>query len=551
MSSTAPTEIPTPLIPLLSLLSSAFLTLQSLFHRIPGSPIIVRYIKSSYQDDPYRSLLEVLLLAFAVRTLLQRRTGGEAEGKSFIKLTAKEIDELVDDWQPVALVEEPNELDAMILPTVPTIYGPNGIKVKTSPTGKSLLNMVTPNWTGLVENERLKQVAVETLHSYGVGTCGPAGFYGYIDVHMDFEQELANFIGTESSITYAQGFAAVSSCIPAFAKRGDIIVADRGCNFAIQKGLQISRSTIRWFAHGDMADLEKVLQSVERDLKRKGGKLTKKFIVAEGIFENDGMLLDLPKVMELKKKFKYRLMLDETYSIGMVGAHGKGLTEYYGVPAAEVDMIFGSMASSFGTGGGFCAGSSVVCSHQRINSSASVFSASLPALLTTTSSTALSILLTTPTLFTTLQSNVLTFRAQLSKLEAVPSVPPTSSPRPSLPVLPSSASSTESIPIGAQTPNKDAIIQIPSHPSSALMYIFLLNPPSTVEEEEALLQDVVDEVQTNGSILITRARRLRGQETFEPEPSLKVCVSAAMGKKDVEKAGQALRAALVKFCSSE
>ena len=102
---------------------------------------------------------------------------------------------------------------------------------------------------------------------------------------------------TEAAIIYAQAFAAVSSVIPAFAKRGDIIVADRGVNFAIHKGLQISRSTIRWYAHGDMKDLERVLQNVEREQKRKGGKLTKKFIVAEGVFENDGMMLELPKVV--------------------------------------------------------------------------------------------------------------------------------------------------------------------------------------------------------------------------------------------------------------
>ena len=118
-----------------------------------------------------------------------------------------------------------------------------------------------------------------------------------IDVHMKLEEDLASFIGTEAAIIYAQSFAAVSSVIPAFAKRGDIIVADRGVNFAIHKGLQISRSQIKWYAHGDMNDLERVLQQVERDRKRKGGKLTRKFIVAEGIFENDGMMLDLPKVV--------------------------------------------------------------------------------------------------------------------------------------------------------------------------------------------------------------------------------------------------------------
>lgn len=114
---------------------------------------------------------------------------------------------------------------------------------------------------------------------------------------MRFEAELAAFLGTEATIIYSQGFATVSSVIPAFAKRGDIIVADRGVNFAIHKGLQISRSQIKWYAHGDMKDLERVLQVAERENKRKGGKLTRKFIVAEGVFENDGMMLDLPKVV--------------------------------------------------------------------------------------------------------------------------------------------------------------------------------------------------------------------------------------------------------------
>lgn len=114
---------------------------------------------------------------------------------------------------------------------------------------------------------------------------------------MKLETDIAQFLGIEAAIVYSQAFAAVSSVIPAFAKRGDIIVADRGVNFAIHKGLEISRSNVRWFAHGDMQDLERVLQGVDREMKRKKAKLTRRFILAEGIFENDGMMLDLPKVV--------------------------------------------------------------------------------------------------------------------------------------------------------------------------------------------------------------------------------------------------------------
>ncbi|KAK4684759.1 hypothetical protein P7C73_g5407, partial [Tremellales sp. Uapishka_1] len=534
-----PNEIPPSLLPLVTILSTALRTLTDLFHRLPGSPIIVRYIKSSYQDDPYRSLLEVLLVAFALRTLLKGRTRGEGEGNNWVKLSEKEIDELVDDWTPQPLVDNPTELDESLLVSLPVIHGPNGVKVKLSPGGKPVINLATPNWVGLIENEKQKTVALDALRVYGVGSCGPSGFYGHFDTHFQIEKDLTAFMGTEAAIVYGQSFAAVSSVIPAFAKRGDTIVADRGINFGIHKGMQISRSQIKWFAHGDMKDLERVLAQVDRDLRRKGGKLGRRFIVAEGIFENDGMMLDLPRVIELKKKYKYRLMLDESISFGMVGKYGRGLTEYYNIPATEVDILMGSMANGLGAGGGFCAGAAVVVSHQRINSSAAVFTASLPPMLCSASSSAISFLLESPQLLGNLQTNILAFRQILSKLEPLPLQKTSSSD--SLPLPSSSAMS-----FSPSATNKDAIISIPSHSASGLIHIFLLHPPPTLDQEEKLLQDVVDEVLNTSGVLITRARRLRGQEVLEPEPSLKICLSGALTKKEVESAAKGLKAALIK-----
>lgn len=206
----------------------------------------------------------------------------------------------------------------------------------------------------------------------------------------------------------------------------------------------------------------------------------------------------------------------------MIGQHGRGLTELYGSSPDDVDILIGSMAVGLGAGGGFCSGSSVVVDHQRINGSAFVFSAALPALLATAASTSISILKSQPNLLATLQANVAIMRASLLRLEQ-----PTEGPV-----------------------NPDAIIHVPSDPSSALIHIFLLHPPATLELEEKLLQDVVDEALANG-LLVTRSRRLRGQETFEAEPSLKVCVTAALNKKDIEKAASVLRHALIKVVGSE
>lgn len=422
----------------------------------------------------------------------------------------------MDEWAPVPLISELTELERNTLDSVPTVYGHNGAYARVSPGGKPQLNMGVYDWLGFMNSNELKDVAISTLREYGVGSCGPMGFYGTIDVHTAFEERVAEFLDVESAIIYSQAFSGVSSVIPAFAKRGDIIVADRGVNFAIHKGLQLSRSTIRWYAHNDMDDLERVLSSVDREIRRKGGKLTKRFIVTEGVFENDGMMVDLPRIMELKQKYKYRLILDESMSFGMVGKHGRGVTEFFNIPAQDVEILVGSMANGLGAGGGFCAGSKHVTAHQRINSAASVFSAALPAMHATVSGAAVDILAQRTDLVDNLIRNISSFRSQLSRLEP-----------------------------DEDDLNRDAIISIPSHPHSALIHIFLLNPPETLEDEEIMLQEVVDDAAANG-VLVTRARRLRGQEPIEPEPSLKVCVSAAIAPKEAEKAGKVLREALLK-----
>ena len=116
---------------------------------------------------------------------------------------------------------------------------------------------------------------------------------------MSLEHDIADFLGTEAAILYSQGFSTISSVIPAFCKRGDVIVADRGVNFAIQKGIQISRSTVRWYDHNDLKGLEDVLESVERERKKRRSALSRRFIITEGIFEKNGTMVDLPQLVTL------------------------------------------------------------------------------------------------------------------------------------------------------------------------------------------------------------------------------------------------------------
>lgn len=138
---------------------------------------------------------------------------------------------------------------------------------------------------------------MQTLRTYGVGPCGPPGFYGTQDVHMKTEADVMAHIGMEACIVYAQSFSTISSVIPAFSKRGDIIVADKAVSYAVRKGLQISRSTVRWYEHNDMDDLRRVLEKVTKEQAKK--PLTRRFIVTEGLFENVGDAPDLPTLVSI------------------------------------------------------------------------------------------------------------------------------------------------------------------------------------------------------------------------------------------------------------
>lgn len=173
-------------------------------------------------------------------------------------------------------------------------HSPTGAKAKLS-TGRTVTNLASYNFFNFNGSEQLKEKAIQTLRTYGVGPCGPPQFYGTQDVHMKTEADVASCLGTEACIVYAHAFSTISSVIPAFSKRGDIIVADRAANYSIRKGLQISRSTVRWYEHNDMEDLERVLQKVIKDQAKK--PLTRRFIVTEGLSENVGDMLDLPKLV--------------------------------------------------------------------------------------------------------------------------------------------------------------------------------------------------------------------------------------------------------------
>ncbi|GIZ38267.1 hypothetical protein CKM354_000168800 [Cercospora kikuchii] len=492
----------------------------SYLQQIPGSAIVVRYIRSSYQNDPVRSAVELFLFIFAVRYLLA--PSYSTKRKKNVPLTEDEVDELVEDWTPEPLAGEETEFERLTNEKSPVITGMAGPKAKLA-NGRTVTNLASYNHYNFAGNQDLMNKAVTTVRTYGVGPCSPPGFYGTQDVHMKSEADIAAHIGMPAAIIYAQSFSTISSVIPAFSKRGDIIVADKAVNYPIRKGLQISRSTVHWYEHNDMEDLERVLQRIVK--QGRGKPLTRRFIVTEGLFENIGDMVNLPKLIDLKFKYKFRIILDETWSYGILGRSGKGVTEHQNVDPTNVDMIIGGLAGAMSSGGGFCAGNMEIVEHQRLSAAAYTFSAALPAFLATTASETVTMLQEDPRHISTLRENISAIRAQLD-------------------------------------PRSDWV-HTNSAPENPVILLVLKDQHVqdrnlSRAEQEALLQDCVDECLNNG-VLITRLKSMPGalglapkdlEKEWQPQPALKVCVTSGLTKKETEKAGIVIRHAITTVMKS-
>lgn len=281
-------------------------SIAKVFHAIPASAVIVRYVRTSHQNDIARSIIELLLFLLALRYLLAKSYSPDKKG-NYVSLSEAEIDDLVEEWSPEPLVEDKPEL-RLLNENLPVLHrdASSGPKTKLS-DGRAVVNLASYNHHNLCGDQRLVESAVETMRTYGVGPCSAPGFYGTFDVHLKLEEDIAAHFGTENAIVYSQSFSTISSMISAFCKRGDIIVADRAVNFPIRKGIHASRSIVRWYNHNDMDDLERVLSQ----LIREGRPLTRRFIITEALFEYTGEMVDLMRLIEIKHKYKFRIILDE------------------------------------------------------------------------------------------------------------------------------------------------------------------------------------------------------------------------------------------------
>ncbi|XP_017469677.1 PREDICTED: serine palmitoyltransferase 1 isoform X1 [Rhagoletis zephyria] len=359
-------------------------------------PYLFNEIELIFQNTPlFVIVLEAFLLLSVIWLLLVKRNGRDK------RYSKEEEEEIISKYQPEPLVAETDPTH----PLLKTRLVQSKVGKRVVVDGHDCLNLATHNYLGLLEDEKILDDACKAIKKYGVGSCGPRGFYGTMDVHLDLEDRLAKFMGMEEAVVYSYGFSTIASAIPAYSKRGDVIFADEKVNFSIQKGLDASRSTIYYYKHNDMTDLERLLiEQQRRDVKNpKKAAKTRRFLVAEGIYMNTGEICPLPTLVALRAKYKLRLFLDESISFGTLGKTGHGLTEHFNVDLIEVDLIMAGMENSLATIGGFCVGSHFIVEHQRLSGLGYCFSASLPPLLTQAAISALDRFESQPKMFTELQ----------------------------------------------------------------------------------------------------------------------------------------------------
>ena len=235
--------------------------------------------------------------------------------------------------------------------------------------GRRTIMLGSNNYLGLTSDERVIDAACRALKELGAGCSGSRFLNGTLTLHKKLESELAEFLGKEAAMTWSTGFQTNLGIISALCGRHDMIFFDRANHASLVDASRLSFAKLVKYGHNDMADLEQKLESAPADR----GKL----IVVDGVFSMEGDLANLPEIVSLARRYEARVMVDDSHGIGVLGEHGRGTAEYFGLEK-EVDIIMGTFSKSFASLGGFMASQERVVDYAMHVSRPYIFSASIP-----------------------------------------------------------------------------------------------------------------------------------------------------------------------------
>ncbi|UBH15261.1 glycine C-acetyltransferase [Macrococcus armenti] len=248
------------------------------------------------------------------------------------------------------------------------VEGPNGAKIKID--GKELINLSSNNYLGLATHERLKKVAKEAVDSHGVGAGAVRTINGTLDLHVQLEEKLAEFKGTEAAIAYQSGFNCNMAAISAVMDKNDAILSDELNHASIIDGCRLSKAKIIRVKHSDMEDLRaKAKEAVE------SGLYNKVMYITDGVFSMDGDVAKLPEIVEIAEEFGLITYVDDAHGSGVMGK-GAGTVKHFGLQD-KIDFQIGTLSKAIGVVGGYVAGSKDLIDWLKVASRPFLFSTSL------------------------------------------------------------------------------------------------------------------------------------------------------------------------------
>jgi 8-amino-7-oxononanoate synthase len=234
--------------------------------------------------------------------------------------------------------------------------------------GRRMLMMGSNSYLGLTNHPRVKQAAIDALKAYGSGCAGSRFLNGTLDIHIELEQKLAEFVGKESALCFATGYQSNLGAIQSMVNRNEFIVTDKLDHASIIDGCRLSGGKMLRYAHNNMDDLRRVLERLE-------GKNA--LIVVDGIFSMEGDIAPVKEICDLAEEFGVSVMVDEAHSLGVAHHTGAGVVMEAGC-TDRVELIMGTFSKSLASVGGFIAGSYKVMDYMKHVARSLIFSASLP-----------------------------------------------------------------------------------------------------------------------------------------------------------------------------
>ena len=253
--------------------------------------------------------------------------------------------------------------------------------------GKKVLMFGSNSYLGLTNHPLIKDASKKAIDKYGTGCAGSRFLNGTLDIHIELENNLAEFVGKEAALVFSTGFQVNLGVISALAGRSDYLIFDEYNHASIIDGGRLSFAKTFKFKHNNMPDLERLLQSLPKD--------ELKLIVVDGVFSMEGDIANLPEITELADKYNASIMVDDAHGLGVLGNNGRGTADHFGL-TNKVDLVMGTFSKSLASLGGFIASDKNTIEFLKLNARSLMFSASATPASTASALAALEIIKNEP-----------------------------------------------------------------------------------------------------------------------------------------------------------